>query len=69
MSRKIVSSIVNKEQARGYQMDKDTDHKIKKYVENYFSQYQELVTTCNKEKNRTKLEDWLQQSSSPSSIL
>jgi len=49
-------------------MDKDADYKIKKYVETYFSQYQELVTT-HKDKNRTKLEEWLQQSSSPSSIL
>jgi len=57
---------MEKEQSRGYPIDKDTDQKIKKYVDSYYSQYQGLVNTY-KEKNRAKVEDWLQQAYSPTS--
>jgi len=60
LSRKIVSSLIEKEQPRGYPIDKDTDQKIKKFVDTYYSQYQGLVNTMNKEKSRAKVEDWLQ---------
>jgi len=66
LSRKITNSILDKEQSRGYQMDKDTDPKIKKYVDTYYQQYQALVSSF-REKNRAKVEDWLQQAYSPTS--
>jgi RNA recognition motif-containing protein len=60
LSRKIVSALLEKEQGKGYVLDRDTDNKIKKFVDSYYSQYQSLVTN-HKEKTRNKVEDWLQQ--------
>lgn len=58
LSRKIVVALLEKEQSRGFIIDRDTDNKIKKFVDNYYAQYQQLVTT-HKENNRYKVEDWL----------
>lgn len=55
LCKKIVDSLIDKEHTRGYVCDRESEARVKSYIDPFFQRYLEY-----KRKNNSKVEQWLQ---------